>query len=66
MRKEILVPGLGWISSGIVSIAVWYVHPVTSHLLLYIGVLTIAVGISLLVSSKRLSAIIDEYKKTKK
>ncbi len=26
MRKEIIVPAVGWITSGIVSIAVWYIQ----------------------------------------
>lgn len=64
MRKEILVPGVGWICAGIISIAVWNLRPGSTGLL-YIGLLAAAVGIALLALNKSLSKIIDKYKSRK-
>jgi len=88
MRKEILVPALGWMASGVVSIAAWSlqssrticncpeipanasaatIHAIcncpTPMGLLYIGIFVIIVGIALLLSSNKISKMMDTYKK---
>lgn len=88
VRKEILVPAIGWMASGVVSIAAWSLQ--TTHTvcncpaiivnttrsvvyascrcptpmgLLYIGILVIVVGFGLLLSSNKISKMMDAYKR---
>ena len=67
MRKEILIPALGWIASGVISLVVWVVENGRTHSsgLLYIGILVIVVGIALLFASNRIAKIMDDAKKRK-
>lgn len=62
MRKEVIIPGIGWIASGIVSICTWLVRAGSSSNMLYIGILVILVGISLFLLNGRIGKIIDAHK----
>jgi len=70
MRREVLMPAMGWMASGVISIAAWsresarlYCSTCQNHAgLLYIGVFVIIVGIMLLLFNARIGKIIDYYK----
>lgn len=62
MRKEVIIPAIGWIASGIVSICTWLVRAGSSSNMLYIGILVILVGISLFLLNGRIGKIIDAHK----
>ncbi|MDE1768314.1 MAG: hypothetical protein KGH67_03720 [Candidatus Micrarchaeota archaeon] len=69
MKKEILISGIGWISSGIISAGVYYLK--TSIIsstgnnagLLYLGIFVIFVGAALLAENKKIGRMMEEIKK---
>ena len=63
MRKEILMAGLGWISSGLICIAVWLVERGFENAegLLFTGLVVIIIGAWLLLLNKRLEKLIERF-----
>lgn len=61
MRKEVILPGIGWIASGIVSIYAWHINPSSSSNLLYIGTFVIFIGILLFLANAKIGEMVDNY-----
>ncbi len=67
MRNKVIVPALGWISSGLISIIVWAIKNSSKACscagsigLLYVGILVIIVGLALLASRRQIERMIEE------
>jgi uncharacterized membrane protein HdeD (DUF308 family) len=65
LRKEILIPAIGWIISGVISLVVWVIerNRTNNSGLLYIGIFVIIIGIALLFTSKKIAKIMDDAKR---
>lgn len=65
MKKEIMMAGLGWISSGLICIAVWLVERSFENGsgLFFTGLLVIIVGAWLLLLNKKLEKLTEQLKK---
>lgn len=65
MRKEILVAGSGWISSGLTCIVVWLVERGFRNAtgLLWTGIIVIIVGAWLLLLNRSLEGTIVRFQK---
>ncbi len=63
MRKEILMAGAGWISSGLICIAVWLIERGFENAegLLFTGLVVIIIGAWLLLLNKRLEKMIEKF-----
>ncbi len=62
MRKEVIIPALGWIVAGAICIILWKIEIVHPSNLIFLGILVIIVGVSLLLLNKRILKIVDTYK----
>jgi hypothetical protein len=63
MRKEIMMAGFGWISSGIICISVWLIERSFENAsgLLFTGLVVIIIGAWLFLLNKRLEGIIEKF-----
>jgi hypothetical protein len=65
MKKEIMMAGLGWISSGLICIAVWLIERSFENAsgLFFTGLIVIIIGAWLLLLNKKLEKLTEELKR---
>jgi hypothetical protein len=66
MNKDVLIAGIGWITAGLVSLLGWLIEDGQASEpanLLYVGVLVIVVGTSLLILNKKIETMVDAAKR---
>ncbi len=63
MRKDILMAGLGWISSGLICFVVWAIERGFENAsgLLYTGLVVIIIGTWLLLLNRKLEKTIKKF-----
>jgi hypothetical protein len=59
MRMQIIISGIGWIVSGIISGYVWFIAKKLHSGLIYIAILVIITGIGLFVFNKHIEKFAD-------
>ncbi len=63
MKKEIMMAGLGWVSAGVICLAVWLIERGFENAsgLLFTGLVVIIIGAWLLLLNKKLEAMIARF-----